>query len=160
MFSRFRMPSDVVEEVLEDCLMVLVYRHDQLARPDRWLLRTVRFRCVRYWRKRRSDTCLRAQREILSWLQDETCTDEERERRRGELKRYLDPLPARCQQLLGELFHFIPPSEPPETPADSAEYFVPRGIYRAESRTVRCMTHLLQRLLKDPPEDLEDLPLP
>ena len=159
LFTRFRMPSDVVEEVLEDCLMVLVYRHDELAHPDRWLLRTVRFRCVRYWRKRRFDLCLRAQHEILRWLEDESCSEGERQRRRRELFGYLEEIPVRCRKLLAELFHLIPPSGSPENSDPLRSRDSSKGPYTAESPTVRCLSRLLQRLLKDPPQDLANLPL-
>ena len=156
-FTRFRMPPDVVEEILEDCLMVLVYRYDQLAQPDRWLLRTVRFRCLRYWRQRRYELSMLVQGVIFRWLEDESCDEATRQQRREELERQLQKLPPRCRRILGEIFRLVPP-EGPIPP--SLKNRVPRGgPYSPESPRVRCMNHLLRRLLMEPPRDLGDLRL-
>lgn len=145
----------MVEEILEDCLMVLVYRHDQLAHPDRWLLRTVRFRCLRYWRRQRFELCLKVQKEILLWLEDEACDDGEREGRRRELEARLADLPERCRKLLEEVFQLRPPEAP--EPPKGRELF-PRGnVHTPESPTIRCMNLLLRNLAADPPADLESL---
>lgn len=164
LFSRFRMPPEVVEKILEDCLMVLVYRHDQLAHPNRWLLRTVRFRCLRYWRQQRFEVCRKAQGAIRQWLDDETTGEPERQRRREELEGRLANLPERCRTLLGRLFHLgalesrssaeaHPPRPKPQ------ERFPRSGANTPESPTVRCMHQLLRNLVEDPPPDLEDLRL-
>ena len=95
-FRRFAIPPPEAERILEDAFMTLVYRFDHLARPDRWLKRTVRGRCAAYWR-RRQEELLALEPEIHHWLEDPEADAAERAARRRQLEDDIEALPRACR---------------------------------------------------------------
>ncbi len=148
-FRRFRISTDLAETMLEDCMMVLVYRYDQLVRPDRWLLRTLRHRCVRHWRDRRKRLCTAVDTEIRQWIEDESISNEEKDKRRLELNQQIDRLPRRCRPLLRQTYGL--PVAAGEVFADTRDPRVSLrpGPHKPEDPFVRCITRLMRQLIED-----------
>lgn len=145
-FRRFQVSADQAEAMLEDAMMVLVYRYDQLARPDRWLLRTLRYRCIRDWRERRRKLCFAVDLEIRQWISDETISPEEREARRSELDGHISQLPRQCRPLLREAYRIPESDNRPLPPPPTLEDFS-LGVHKPEDPFVRCVTRLMRQLM-------------
>ncbi len=151
LFHRFRIPAEAAEGMLEDCMMVMVYRHDQLARPDRWLLRTLRSRCVRHWHEKRRALCEKIDAEIRLWLEDRSIEPREREERRAELARAIDRVPLRCRPLLRRAYKLTPVSGEPPLPIGNQRSPLRLGLQPPENPWVRCLSQLLRQLVAQPP---------
>ncbi|MCH9646923.1 MAG: hypothetical protein K0U98_01720 [Deltaproteobacteria bacterium] len=145
-FQRFRVSSDQAESMLEDAMMVLVYRYEQLARPDRWLLRTLRYRCIRDWRERRRKLCFAVDQEIRNWISDETISREERKARRVELGEHISQLPQQCRPLLRETYRVPESDDRPLPPPPNLPDFS-LGAHKPEDPFVRCVTRLMRQLI-------------
>src|SRR3954465_13965434 len=52
-FTRYRIPAQDTEDILQQALMALVYRREGIRDPEAWLLGTVRNKCLLYWREQR-----------------------------------------------------------------------------------------------------------
>lgn len=148
LFARFRLPLEVAEDILEDCLLVMTFRYDQLAQPDQWFIRTLRYRCIKYWREQRQGWLEQAEQQIRAWLQEEDIDATELELRRQELNALVGEMPKRCRQLLRQYFGLDLPL------AERAE---------AESRLVlghhqigptRCLAALVRKLQEVVDEEL------
>lgn len=100
LLARFRIPASNAEAMLEDCLMVLVYRQDQIADPGRWLERTLRYRCIRHWRHHQQQLCRTLDAELRRWLADEAVSHSEIHTRQRLLGDEIGRLPDPCQPVL------------------------------------------------------------
>src|SRR3954454_3095828 len=54
-FTRYRIPAQDTEDILQQALMALVYRREGIRDPEAWLLGTVRNKCLLYWREQRRE---------------------------------------------------------------------------------------------------------
>jgi DNA-directed RNA polymerase specialized sigma24 family protein len=150
LFQRFRIPAEVAERLLEDTVMVMLYRRDDLVRPDRWLIRTLRFACLRHCRDQRRRLCLAADKEIRRWIDDDQVSDEEKVRRKLLLSRRIDRLPARCRPLLRHTYHLALVSG-----EGLPHRFSPRPLHsglgpmRPEDPHIRCLSLLMRHLVED-----------
>src|SRR6201989_3528668 len=52
-FTRYRIPAQDTEDILQQALMALVYRGEGSRDPEAWLLGRVRNKCLLYWREQR-----------------------------------------------------------------------------------------------------------
>ena len=55
--ARYNIPAGEAETLLKDVLLTLIYKKDVISSPERWLLQTVRHRCLTFWRRRRWQLC-------------------------------------------------------------------------------------------------------
>jgi RNA polymerase sigma factor (sigma-70 family) len=69
--TRYRIPSQDAEDLIQDTLLAFLYQHDEVRDPGKWLLGTLRNRCLLYWRSRR-----RHQLESLEKVLDRICNEE------------------------------------------------------------------------------------
>ena len=53
LFTYFRIPAQDAEDLLQDALVLFITKRPQIVSPDAWLIGTLRYRCLLYWRKRR-----------------------------------------------------------------------------------------------------------
>jgi len=51
--ARFRIPVEDAEELFGHSVLALLHQWDAVGDRERWLIRTLRRRCVAYWRMRR-----------------------------------------------------------------------------------------------------------
>ena len=143
LFQRFRLPMEVAEKMLEDCLLVMTFRYEQLAQPEQWLLRTLRYRCARYWQDQRQQFLNQANEQLLGWLRAPGVSDLERRSRRQELSAVIDTMPRRCRLQLRDYYSLPIPED---------ELRMGRGLQgalqAAEGMTPsRCLTALMRRLM-------------
>lgn len=99
-FSRFRLPPEDAEDILQQSFLDLVYKQSQIYNPEAWVVATVRNRCIVYWRKRRSqlwDAVDSAMLELIAQPQD---PGQKQVSLRRDLERVLAKLPERCRSVL------------------------------------------------------------
>lgn len=53
LLSRYRIPPQDGEDLLQQALLVLFTKHREVRCPEAWVLGTLRNQCLRYWRRRR-----------------------------------------------------------------------------------------------------------
>ncbi|MDY7093496.1 MAG: hypothetical protein SX243_11060 [Acidobacteriota bacterium] len=155
LLARFRIPAAEAEAMLEDCLMVLIYRQDQIVDPRRWLQRTLRYRCVRHWRQHQERVCRALDIELRRWLEDEGVSASERQGRRRLLEREIERLPSPCRPVLRARLEL-------EDGGGSSTRAT--GPSRHRSRRInaghrdpynRCLTRLMRQLLQNAQSGLE-----
>lgn len=99
-FSRFRIPPQDAETVLHQTLLTFLYKRNNILDAERWLMGTLRNRCLLYWRDRRR----RLYSSVDQALLESVAETEDSPRARGELLRDLNTalsrLPGRCRGLL------------------------------------------------------------
>jgi DNA-directed RNA polymerase specialized sigma24 family protein len=140
LFLTFRIPPSLAETMLEEAVMVLLYRRPEPAQPTRWLLRTLRRRCVRHWRGQQREEWLQVELQLHDWLEAEGCSQIERTHRRRQLAALINRLPPRCRGLIRQRFQ--PPL--PATPARA----VPSSPFLHRELEDRCMAAMLRLLLE------------
>ena len=52
LFTRYRVPAQDTEDILQQALLALVYKREKIRDPQAWLLGTLRNTCLLYWRER------------------------------------------------------------------------------------------------------------
>ncbi len=148
LFARFRLPLEVAEDILEDCLLVMTFRYDQLAQPEQWFIRTLRYRCIKYWREQRQNWLEQAEQQIRVWLQEDDTDDSELEMRRQELDALVSEMPKRCRDLLRRYFSLdLPLAE--RTESDSRLVL---GYHQVGP--TRCLAALVRKLQAVVDDDL------
>lgn len=100
LFSRFRIPVQDTEDILQQSLLALLYQWDSVRNPEAWLLGTLRKTCQRYWRDHRRRLYEAVDTAILEWLADPNPPQQEKDELRHDLETLLARLPPRCQALL------------------------------------------------------------
>ena len=150
LLARFRIPASDAEAMLEDCLMVLVYRQDQIANPGRWLERTLRYRCVRHWRHHQQQLCRTLDTELRRWLADEAVSRSESHTRQRLLGDEIERLPHPCRPVLRSRLG-LDEERSAERPQDALAARTQRDPYD------RCLMRLMRQLLDGEEPGLEGL---
>lgn len=96
----YGIPPEDAEDLLQQALLVLVYRSSSVRQPDRWLAGVLRKKCLMYWRGRRRRLDEAVDRETLDWLSTPTRPIQEREDQLRDLSSLLAQLSPRCQRLI------------------------------------------------------------
>lgn len=100
LFSRYRIPVQDTEDILQQSLLALVYQWDHVRNPEAWLLGTLRKTCALYWRDRRRRLYEAVDTAILEWLADPNPPEQEKDDLRHDLESLMARLPERCRTLL------------------------------------------------------------
>jgi RNA polymerase sigma-70 factor (ECF subfamily) len=95
-----RIPSEDAEDILQQSLLTLIYRWEQVQEPERWLFGTVRRNCLMYWRAARRKIYSAVDAAILEWLSEPVATPQERRDLLRDLEEVIDRLPKRCRRVL------------------------------------------------------------
>lgn len=90
-FSRFHIPPEDAEDVLQQTLLTYVYKRNNILDSERWLMGTLRNRCLLYWRDRRRRLYTAVDKALL----ESVAPTEDSPRERGELLRDLNTTLAR-----------------------------------------------------------------
>ena len=144
LFRTLRIPPEDAEAMLDESVMLLLYRQSPLYHPERWLTRTLRRRCVRYWRTRQREEWLKMELQLQDWLEEEGISQLERRQRRQLLTSLVERLPRRCQSLISHRFH------PPLRARYGQEAPLPTSLAREqESRCMAAMLNLLKGVGED-----------
>lgn len=147
---RYRIPARDADDLLQETLIVLVSKQENVRNVEAWLQATLSNRCVLYWRRRRSRVSDLVDRTILELLGDPQVPSDEAAAIRSDLDLLISRLPGRCQPLLRRRYGLIPAQEgggdPPEKvdPDDDPE------------KTRRCLAALAQHAIGAGLLDLPD----
>jgi RNA polymerase sigma factor (sigma-70 family) len=98
--KRYRVPLPDSEDLVQDALLALVARWEQVREPGLWLIGAVRHLCRRYVRRQLGSKTVRVDREQLEWLAGAAPSSEEEHGVRRDLARLLRELPPRQRRLL------------------------------------------------------------
>jgi RNA polymerase sigma-70 factor, ECF subfamily len=98
--SRYRIPSQDAEDVLQETLLTYVHKADEVRNPEAWLIVTLRNRCLIYWRRKRKQFYQAVDAAILELLSEPEAPSQQRAELHYDLERLLSRLPDRCRSLL------------------------------------------------------------
>lgn len=139
--SRYRIPVEDAEEMLEQLFLTLYMREGTLESPERWLLLSLKNRCLIYWRNRRERLSRDVDSSLLTVLTSPQVSDSEKDGVRRFLGQALAQLPEHCREPLEHRYGL---SEGPPEAGGSGENLLP------------CLEALTRMLVRDqPPEELE-----
>lgn len=138
--SRYRIPAQDADDLLQETFLILVAKWGSIRNPDAWLSATLANRCILYWRHHRRRIWDLVDSAILELLADVEAPPQERADLRYDLDALLSNLPDRCRTVL-RLRYGIGCS--------TAEAARKMGYCAASLRKVnrRCLTALTEQLL-------------
>ncbi|HEX2254401.1 MAG TPA: sigma-70 family RNA polymerase sigma factor [Thermoanaerobaculia bacterium] len=99
-FSRFRLPVEDAEDILQQSFLDLVYKQRSVYNPEAWVVATVRNRCIMYWRKRRRQIWEAVDTAVLDLLAEPEAPGQRQVALRQDLEKVLARLPKRCRSVL------------------------------------------------------------
>ncbi|HZF07468.1 MAG TPA: RNA polymerase sigma factor [Thermoanaerobaculia bacterium] len=98
--SRYRIPAQDAEDLLQETFLIMVAKWGTIRNPDAWLLATLANRCIIYWRKYRSRLWDLVDTAILELLSEAEAPAQEKSDLRFDLEALLSSLPDRCRSVL------------------------------------------------------------
>ena len=144
--TSYRIPLADAEDLLQQTLLVFVYRWETVRDPECWLVGTLKRHCLMYWRGHRRRLYRAVDAAILEWLSEPVAAPQERGDLLTDLESLIDRLPERCRSLIRLRFRLG--YEPPEIAA--------RLGYQVSSIgkiTTRCLAALSREFLAAGPFD-------
>ncbi len=99
LFSRYRVPAQDAEDLLQEALLAMVAKQEVIRCPDTWLIGTLRNRCLLYWRNRRRRLYDAVDTAILDLVSASETSTQERRNTTSDLRRLIAKLPPRCQSI-------------------------------------------------------------
>ncbi len=102
--SRYRIPVEDAEEMLEQLFLTLYMREGTLESPERWLLLSLKNRCLIYWRSRRERLSRDVDKSLLSVLSSPQVSDSEKDGVRQFLGEAVAQLPEHCRAPLEQRY--------------------------------------------------------
>jgi RNA polymerase sigma factor (sigma-70 family) len=144
-FGRFRVPPWDREDILQDALLLLVERGEQIQDPATWLVGVVRYKCMRYWRDRRRQLWRAVDAGTLEALGGSSLGKQESAVFRRELTTALARIRGRCRELL-EL-RYLKGCKPPEVAQQLG--YQPSSFQKIASRCLGALTQQLCRIGAD-----------
>ncbi len=97
---RYRIPEQDAEDLLQHTLLTLLYKRDEIEKPEPWILATFRNRCIMYWRSRQSQLHQAMDSTILELFAEPGPPTQESTELSHDLERSIARLPMRCQRVL------------------------------------------------------------
>lgn len=140
LFSRYRIPPEDVEDLLQQALLALVYQHERVRNPASWLIGTVRNCCRTYWADRRKQVYDAVDQKVLDGVALDEATDQERHDLRRDLSQLVAELPPRARELIR--LRYLLGYEPAE--AAAALGYSPASVSKT---TLRALDRLSRRLV-------------
>lgn len=98
--SRYRIPAQDAEDLLQETFLIMVSKWGTIRNPDAWLLATLSNRCIIYWRKYRNRLWDLVDTAILELLAEAEAPAQEKSNLRFDLDSLLSTLPDRCRSIL------------------------------------------------------------
>lgn len=143
---RFRIPSEDAQELLDEVLLSLLTKRDRIRDPQRWLLRTLRNRCLLYWRVRRRRLHRVVDSGLLTMLTSPEVPEEEKEALREELRSLLPGIHAGCREILTRRYGLEESAlRPDPRPWDAKD--------ETAERVLHCLEALARRFARGQPPD-------
>lgn len=96
----FGIPEEDSEDLIQNTLLALVFRWDQVRNPDAWVVGTVKKNCLMYWRSRRRRLYDAVDGPVLEWLAGGERPMQERRDLRSDLGGLIERLPDRYREVL------------------------------------------------------------
>lgn len=139
LFTYFRIPAQDAEDLLQDTLLLFLTKRPQIVTPDAWLVGTLRYRCLLYWRKRRRRLMEAVDETLLLELAGSAAPRQENDDLARDLSGAIGRLPDRCRSLLRLRYGLG--CDDPEV-AERMGYS-PTGIRKIAHRCLAALTHQL-----------------
>jgi RNA polymerase sigma-70 factor (ECF subfamily) len=140
LFSRYRIPPQDTEDILQQALLALVYQRHSIRDAESWLMGTLRNKCLLYWRERRRKMYDSVDAAVLEMVAEPMAPAQEDLDLRRDLADAIESLPERCRSLLS--LRYRHGYEPPEL-AERLGYS-PSSISKI---TTRCLAALSRHLV-------------
>jgi RNA polymerase sigma factor (sigma-70 family) len=140
LFTRYRIPPQDSEDLLQTTFLHLVYQLGRIRDPEAWLIGTLKRQCMMYWREQRRRLYSAVDTALLELVSQPVEPEQERAELQRDLRRLIDRLPKRCRSVLALRFQLG------YEPAEVAEMMG----YSAASMgkiTSRCLAALNRELL-------------
>lgn len=135
-FSRFHIPPQDAEDVLQQTLLTYLHKRDTILDPERWLLGTLRNRCLLYWRDRRRRLYTSVDKALLESVAETDGSPQERSDLLRDLNTALATIPTRCRSLLW--LRYRQGYEPPEAAKQMG--YKASSIYKVTERCLAALT--------------------
>lgn len=97
---RFRVSPVEGEDLVQESLLLLVQRWNEVESPEAWLLSTLKWRCIMHWRRQRRRLAQAVDQSILELLAEPLAPEQEKAALRNDIARALESLSPRCRSLL------------------------------------------------------------
>src|SRR5436305_15037768 len=91
--SRYRIPAQDAEDILQDTFLIMVSKLGSIRNPEAWLVGTLAYRCIIYWRRQRSRLLDPVDSPILELLAEPEAPPQELSDLRCDLAAMLASLP-------------------------------------------------------------------
>ncbi len=149
--ATFRIPFEDAEDLLQQSVLTFLMKRDEIRDPGRWLVGTLRNRCLMYWRAHRRRLYESVDAAILESVAEPEQPAQERRALARDLSGVLGQLSPRCRSVL-KLRYGLGCD-----PAETAERMGYRssGIYKIMER---CLASLTRRLIAVGIVDRESAP--
>ena len=135
-FSRFRIPPQDAEDVLQQTLLTFLYKKDTIENAEKWLIGTLRNRCLLYWRDRRRRLYTAVDKALLESVARSESAPQERSDLLRDLNTALASVPNRCRSLLW--LRYRQGYEPPEAAKELG--YRASSIYKVTERCLAALT--------------------
>ena len=99
-FARYRVPPQDAEDVLQQTLLIYLYKQDRVEDPERWIIGALKKRCLVYWRSRRRKLYSSVDKAILESVACDQGCPQERSDLLRDLSALVSGLPERCRRIL------------------------------------------------------------
>lgn len=138
--SRYRIPPQDAEDILQDTFLILISKLGTIRNPEAWLVGTLANRCIIYWRRHRSRLFELVDSTILELLSQSEAPAQEQSDIRTDLEAMLSCLPNRCRSVLRLRYGFG---------CTTAEVAEQTGYCKSSVRKVtrRCLAALTEQLV-------------
>ncbi len=138
--SRYRIPAQDAEDILQDTFLILVSKLGTIRNPEAWLVGTLANRCIIYWRRHRTRLVELVDSTILELLSEGVAAAQEQSDLRSDLEAMLSCLPHRCRSVLRLRYGFG---------CSTAEVAAQTGYCKSSVRKVtrRCLAALTEQLV-------------
>jgi RNA polymerase sigma factor (sigma-70 family) len=138
--SRYRIPAQDAEDILQETILILVSKLGTIRNPEAWLVGTLANRCIVYWRRQRTRLFELVDSTILELLAEGEAPAQERSDIRSDLEAMLACLPNRCRSVLRLRYGFG---------CTTAEVAEQTGYCKSSVRKVtrRCLAALTEQLV-------------
>ena len=97
--AKFRIPRQDADDVLQQTLLTYLHKRESIHDPERWLLGTLRNRCLVYWRSRRRRLYDSIDKALLESVAESGSAPQESADFMRDLDRLVNQLPERCQTI-------------------------------------------------------------
>lgn len=102
--SRFRIPAQDAEDLLQDTLLLFLTKQAEVRDPAAWISITLRNRCLIYWRRRRHALIRTVDEVVMEELAGGREGGQGRSVLISDLTRAIATLPARCRAVLRQRY--------------------------------------------------------